>query len=158
MSLSGRLDYIAVFILHTFAHGAGKVPTMSKTPEDLRYTKNHEWTRLGDDGTVTVGITDHAQDLLGDLVFVELPDVGSSVTAGKECAVVESVKAASDVYAPVSGEVMEANAELVDAPETVNSDPYGSGWMFRVKPTDSSEHAGLLDAKAYEELVAAEEH
>ena len=131
---------------------------MSKIPDELRYTKNHEWARLGDDGTVIVGISDHAQDLLGDLVFVELPAVGSSVTAEKECAVVESVKAATDVYAPVSGEVVEANGELVDAPDTVNSDPYGSGWMFRVKPTDSSDHAGLLDAKAYEELVAAEEH
>ncbi len=131
---------------------------MSKIPDELRYTKNHEWARLGDDKTVTVGISDHAQDLLGDLVFVELPAVGSSVTAGKECAVVESVKAASDVYAPVSGEVVETNGELADAPDTVNSDPYGSGWMFRVKPADSYEHAGLLDAKAYEELVAAEEH
>lgn len=131
---------------------------MSKIPDELRYTKDHEWARLGDDGTVTVGISDHAQDLLGDLVFVELPAVGSSVTAGKECAVVESVKAASDVYAPVSGEVVETNGELADAPDTVNSDPYGSGWMFRVKPTDSSEQAGLLDAKAYEKLVAAEEH
>ncbi|TDJ67134.1 MAG: glycine cleavage system protein GcvH, partial [Proteobacteria bacterium] len=121
---------------------------MSKIPDELRYTKDHEWARLGDDGTVTVGISDHAQDLLGDLVFVELPAIGSSVTAGKECAVVESVKAATDVYAPVSGEVVETNGELVDAPDTVNSDPYGSGWMFRVKPTDSSEHAGLLDAKA----------
>lgn len=131
---------------------------MSKIPDELRYTKDHEWARLGDDGTVTVGISDHAQDLLGDLVFVELPAIGSSVTAGKECAVVESVKAATDVYAPVSGEVVETNGELADAPDTVNSDPYGSGWMFRVKPTDSSEQAGLLDAKAYEELVAAEEH
>jgi len=131
---------------------------MSEIPDELRYTKNHEWARLGDDGTVTVGITDHAQDLLGDLVFVELPEVGSAVTAGKECAVVESVKAASDVYAPVSGEVVEANAELADAPETVNSDCYGSGWMFRVKPTDSSEQTGLLNAQAYEDLVAAEEH
>lgn len=131
---------------------------MNEIPDELRYTKNHEWARLGDDGTVTVGITDHAQDLLGDLVFVELPDVGSAVTAGKECAVVESVKAASDVYAPVSGEVVEANAELADAPEIVNSDPYGSGWMFRIKPTGSSEHTDLLDAQAYEDLVAAEEH
>ncbi|MFQ5545245.1 MAG: glycine cleavage system protein GcvH [Acidiferrobacterales bacterium] len=131
---------------------------MSQIPNELRYTKNHEWASLGDDGTVTVGITDHAQDLLGDLVFVELPDAGSAVTAGKECAVVESVKAASDVYAPVSGEVVEANAALADDPDTVNSDPYGNGWMFRVKPTDSSEHAGLLDAQAYEELVAAEEY
>ncbi len=131
---------------------------MSTIPDELRYTKNHEWAKLGDDGIVTIGITDHAQDLLGDLVFVELPDVGSSVNAGKECAVVESVKAASDVFAPVSGEVVESNGELADAPDTVNSDPYGDGWMFRVKPTDSSEHAGLLDAKAYEELVAAEEH
>jgi glycine cleavage system H protein len=131
---------------------------MSEIPDQLRYTKNHEWAGLGDDGTVTVGITDHAQDLLGDLVFVELPDVGTAVTAGKECAVVESVKAASDVYAPVSGEVVEANAKLADTPDTVNSDPYGSGWMFRVKPTDSSEHAGLLDAQAYQEFVAADEH
>ena len=131
---------------------------MSKIPDELRYTKNHEWAKLGDDGTVTIGISDHAQGLLGDLVFVELPDVGSSVTAGKECAVVESVKAASDVYAPVSGEVVEANAALADTPDMVNSDAYGSGWMFRVKPTDLSEHAGLLDEKAYQDLVAAEEH
>lgn len=131
---------------------------MSETPEDLRYTKNHEWIRLKEDEIVTVGITDHAQSLLGDLVFVELPEVGAEVAAGKECAVVESVKAASDVFAPVGGEVIETNDSLTDTPETVNTDPYGDGWMFRIKANDKAEYDALLDAKAYEELIASEEH
>ncbi len=131
---------------------------MSKTPAHLKYTKSHEWIRAEKDGTVTVGITQHAQELMGDLVYVELPQPGASVTAAKECGVVESVKAASDVYAPVSGEIVEANNALADAPETTNKDPYGAGWMFRIKPANASDLNALLDAAAYEALVAAEKH
>ncbi len=131
---------------------------MSNIPKDLKYTKSHEWVKPNADGSVTVGITHHAQDLMGDMVFVELPAAGTPVTSGKECGVVESVKAASDVYAPVSGEVVEANAALADSPETVNKDPYGAGWMFRLKPANKAEVDALLDAKAYEALVASEKH
>lgn len=131
---------------------------MSKTPKELRYAKSHEWVRVEADGTLTVGITDHAQGLMGDMVYVDLPQSGAQVAAGKECAVVESVKAASDVYAPVSGEIVAANAALADSPETVNKDPYGAGWMFRLKPANRAELDGLLDAKAYEALVASEKH
>lgn len=131
---------------------------MSKTPKELRYTKSHEWVRTEADGTLTVGITDHAQDLMGDMVFVELPAVGKQVTAGKECAVVESVKAASDVYAPVTGTVTAANNDLSDAPDTVNKDPYGKGWMFKLKPASAGDPQGLLDAAAYDALLAAEKH
>ena len=129
---------------------------MSNVPADLKYTKSHEWVKDNGDGTVTVGITDHAQELLGDMVFVEVPEGGREVAAGEDCAVVESVKAASDVYSPVSGEVTEGNDGLADAPETVNSDAYGDGWMFKVKLSDASELDGLLDADAYNELVASE--
>jgi glycine cleavage system H protein len=129
---------------------------MSNVPADLKYTKSHEWVKDNGDGTVTVGITDHAQELLGDMVFVEVPEGGREVAAGEDCAVVESVKAASDVYSPVSGEVTEGNDDLADAPETVNSDAYGDGWMFKVKLADAGELAGLLDAAAYEALVASE--
>ncbi|MDO8704624.1 MAG: glycine cleavage system protein GcvH [Sulfuricaulis sp.] len=131
---------------------------MSNIPKDLKYTKSHEWLKLNADGSVTVGITHHAQDLMGDMVYVELPQAGAKVTTGKECGVVESVKAASDVYAPVSGEIVEANAALADSPETVNKDSYGAGWMFRLKPANQAELNGLLDAKAYEALVASEKH
>jgi len=131
---------------------------MSNIPKDLKYTKSHEWVKPNADGSVTVGITHHAQDLMGDMVFVDLPQAGTQVTSGKECGVVESVKAASDVYAPVSGEIVEANAALADSPETVNKDPYGSGWMFRLKPANQAEVDALLDAKAYEALVASEKH
>jgi glycine cleavage system H protein len=131
---------------------------MSNIPKDLKYTKSHEWVKPNADGSVTVGITHHAQDLMGDMVFVDLPQAGTQVTSGKECGVVESVKAASDVYAPVSGEIVEANAALSDSPETVNKDPYGSGWMFRLKPANKAEVDALLDAKAYEALVASEKH
>ena len=131
---------------------------MSKTPKELKYTKSHEWVRQESDGTVTVGITDHAQDLMGDMVYVELPDAGKKVTAAKECAVVESVKAASDVYAPVSGEIVAANTALADAPETVNKDPYGAGWMFRIKPANAADVKSLLDAAAYDAVLAAEKH
>ena len=130
---------------------------MSNLPEDLKYTKEHEWVREEDDGTVTVGITDHAQGLLGDLVFVELPEVGARLTAGAECAVVESVKAASDVYSPLGGEVTAVNETLGDAPETINEDPYGAGWIFKLRLGDASELGALLDASGYAELVAAEE-
>jgi len=131
---------------------------MSKTPAELKYTKSHEWVRSESDGTLTVGITDHAQDLMGDMVYVELPEVGSKVMGEKECAVVESVKAASDVYAPVCGEVAAVNEALPDTPEAVNKDPYGNGWMFRIKPDNAGDVDELLDAKAYEALVASEKH
>ena len=131
---------------------------MSNIPNDLKYTKSHEWVKSNSDGTVTVGITDHAQGLMGDMVYVDLPQSGVAVTAGKECGVVESVKAASDVYAPVTGEVIESNGALADAPESVNKDCYGAGWMFRIKPSNAGELKNLLDAKAYGELVAAESH
>lgn len=127
---------------------------MSKTPSDLKYAKSHEWAKQQPDGTVVIGITDHAQSALGDLVFVEVPKAGRTVKAGEACAVVESVKAASDVYAPVSGEVIEANAALAGAPETLNQDPYGKGWMFKVKPSNAGELARLLDAAGYEKVVA----
>jgi glycine cleavage system H protein len=131
---------------------------MTNTPKELKYTKSHEWLRLENDGSATIGITQHAQELMGDLVYVELPQTGAKLTAGKECSVVESVKAASDVYAPVSGEVVAVNNAVSDAPETVNKDPYGSGWMFRIKPSNQAEVAALLDAAAYEAQVAAEKH
>lgn len=127
---------------------------MSNIPAELRYTKSHEWVRVDDDGTLTIGITDHAQDALGDLVYVEVPEEGTSVEAGEACAVVESVKAASDVYAPVSGEVIEGNPALADAPETINDDAYGAGWMFKLR--GSVDGAELMDAAAYEAFVAAQ--
>ena len=130
---------------------------MSKTPNDLRYTKSHEWVKREADGTVTVGITDHAQGLLGDMVFVELPKIGTKVTAGKECGVVESVKAASDVYAPIAGEITAVNNAVSDSPESVNKDAYGA-WMFKLKPSAAGDVDKLLDAKAYEALVASEAH
>ncbi len=131
---------------------------MSDIPSELKYTKTHEWVRDEGDGVVTVGITDHAQELLGDLVFVELPEVGAEINAGDECAVVESVKAASDVYCPLSGEVVAVNEVLTDAPETINSDAYEAGWMFRLKLVDEGEIDSLLDADAYAEHCESEEH
>jgi glycine cleavage system H protein len=124
---------------------------MSQAPGELKYAKSHEWARLEEDGTVTVGISDHAQDALGDVVFVELPEEGAELAAGDEAGVVESVKAASDIYAPVGGTVIAVNGELEETPETVNSDPYNDGWFFRLKPTDSGELAQLLDAEAYQQ-------
>ncbi|MGE5130924.1 MAG: glycine cleavage system protein GcvH [Sphingomonadaceae bacterium] len=118
-------------------------------PENLKYTASHEWVRAEADGTVSIGITDHAQDALGELVFVELPEVGRKLGAEESCAVVESVKAASDVYAPLAGEVVAANKALADAPGEVNKDPYGA-WLFRLKPSDASALGKLLDAAAYE--------
>lgn len=127
---------------------------MSNVPDDLRYTASHEWVRDNGDGTVTIGITDHAQELLGDLVFVETPEIGATLEQGDACAVVESVKAASDVYAPVSGEVVEANPDLADSPELVNSDPYGAGWIFQMKVEDAEMAMGeLMDAEAYQAAI-----
>jgi glycine cleavage system H protein len=131
---------------------------MSKIPDDLRYTKSHEWVRKEADGSVTIGITDHAQGALGDLVFVETPAAGRKVGANEACAVVESVKAASDVYSPLAGEVAGNNADLGGAPELINSDPYGKGWMFKVRPTDAKAADALLDAAAYTKFLADEGH
>jgi glycine cleavage system H protein len=131
---------------------------MSNIPTELKYSKSHEWVRTEDDGTLTIGITDHAQGLLGDMVFVELPEVEAGFSSGEECAVVESVKAASDVYCPVAGEVIAINEELADAPETINQDPYGDGWMFKLQPEDEGEAGELMDAEAYAEHVASEAH
>lgn len=123
---------------------------MSQTPSELKYASSHEWARLEEDGSVTVGISDHAQDALGDVVFVELPEVGSSLAAGDEAGVVESVKAASDIYTPVGGEVLAVNEQLEDEPETVNGDPYNDGWIFKIQPADASELDALLSAEDYQ--------
>jgi len=131
---------------------------MSNVPTELKYAKSHEWVRDEGDGTVTVGISDHAQEQLGDLVFVELPEVGDSLDAGNECAVVESVKAASDIYSPVTGEVTEVNQALADAPETVNEDAFGNGWLFKVRLSDPAQLDELLDADGYAEAVESEGH
>ncbi len=118
-------------------------------PQDLKYTASHEWLRLGDDGVATVGITDHAQEQLGDVVFVELPEIGRKLKAGEECAVFESVKAASDIYAPVAGEIVEVNQSVVDAPESVNADAYAA-WLYRIRPDSAADVASLLDAAGYQ--------
>ncbi|AYF89543.1 glycine cleavage system protein GcvH [Pseudomonas sp. JS3066] len=128
---------------------------MSNIPAELRYAPSHEWARLEADGTVTVGISDHAQEALGDVVFVELPEVGKTLAAGQEAGVVESVKAASDIYAPISGEVIAVNEAVSDAPESVNSDPYGS-WFFKLKPNDAADLDKLLDAAAYKAAADAD--
>ncbi len=125
---------------------------MSNIPEDLKYAATHEWVRVEEDGTVTVGITDHAQELLGDIVFIELPEEGRVVSAREEMSVVESVKAASDIYAPISGEIIAINEDLVDAPETVNSSPYDDGWFCKILPSDESELEELLSAEAYTDM------
>lgn len=125
------------------------------TPADLKYTKSHEWVRQETDGTVTVGITHHAQESLGDLVFVQLPEVGRKLKKDEECAVVESVKAAADIFAPVTGEILAVNAELADSPEKINQNAYAA-WLFKLKPADASEVAGLLDATAYQAIAAAD--
>jgi glycine cleavage system H protein len=126
-------------------------------PKDLKYTKSHEWVKAEPDGTVTVGITFHAQEQLGDVVFVQNPDVGRKLKQGEECAVIESVKAAADLYAPVSGEVVAVNQEVSDQPERVNQDPYAA-WMFRLKPSAPGELAALLDAAGYEKVAEADKH
>lgn len=131
---------------------------MSNVPGDLKYTKSHEWVRVEDDGSLTIGITDHAQGALGDLVYVEAPEAGTELAEGDVFAVVESVKAASDVYTPVAGEVIEGNEGLADTPEVVNNDPYGEGWLMKLKPSDPAGLDNLLDAAGYEQVVADEEH
>ena len=126
---------------------------MSEIPGDLKFNKSHEWARVEGDGKVTVGISDHAQELLGDLVYVELPNVGARIEAGNACAVVESVKAASDVYAPLTGTVVEVNAALADKPETINEDAYGDGWLFVLEVEDAEQLNEMLDPDAYAELL-----
>ena len=123
-----------------------------KIPAELKYTESHEWVRVEADGTVAVGITDFAQDALGDIVFVDLPKVGSKLSKGKDCAVIESVKAAGDIYAPVTGEVVAINPDLNDAPDSVNKDPFAA-WLFKLKPANSAELDGLLDAAAYAKAI-----
>ncbi|WP_022948219.1 glycine cleavage system protein GcvH [Methylohalobius crimeensis] len=127
---------------------------MSQVPPDLKYSSTHQWAKQETDGTVTVGITDHAQAELGDLVFVDLPEVGNAVQAGRPCMVVESVKSASDVHAPVSGEIVEINRAVADRPEQINEQPY-EAWLLRIRPADSSELDALLDAEAYRSLIGA---
>jgi glycine cleavage system H protein len=129
---------------------------LSNIPSDLRYTKSHEWVRAAQNGAVEIGISDHAQSALGDLVFVEVPEVGRALSAGEACAVVESVKAASDVYSPVSGKVIAANGALAAQPELLNQDPYGAGWLFRVQTTSSVDGAALMNAADYEKYLADE--
>jgi len=122
---------------------------LSNIPEDLKYAASHEWVRVDEEGVATVGISDHAQDALGDIVFVELPEPGTTVNARDEVSVVESVKAASDIYSPVSGEIVAVNEALLDAPETVNSSPYENGWFYKIKISDEAELDELMDAEAY---------
>ena len=129
----------------------------SDIPAELKYAATHEWARLEEDGTVTVGISDHAQSALGDVVYIEAPEIGLTVSAQEEAGVVESVKAASDIYAPVSGTICAVNDDLTDTPETVNQDPYGDGWFFKLTPTDPADLDDLLDAEAYAEVCAEEE-
>jgi len=130
---------------------------MSEVPSDLKYTRDHEWVRLEDDATVTIGITDHAQAQLGDLVFVEAPEVGTSFGAGDAAGVVESVKAASDVYAPVAGEVVEANEALADSPELINNDPFGEGWIYKIKLENEDALEELMSADDYQAFAESEE-
>ena len=125
---------------------------MSEVPSELKYTESHEWLRVEDDGLVTVGITDHAQELLGDLVFVELPETDAEFSAGDECCVVESVKAASDVYMPISGEIVEVNEALADEPEIINNSPYDNGWLFKIKPS-GDDLDELMDAEGYQATI-----
>lgn len=126
---------------------------MSNIPADLKYTKSHEWIREEADGTLTIGVTDHAQEALGDVVFLELPEAGRNLAAGEACAVIESVKAASDIYAPVAGEVLASNQAVIDAPDSVNADAYAA-WLFKLKPDSADDVAGLLDAAGYEAAIA----
>lgn len=126
---------------------------MSKVPAELKYTKSHEWIRVEADGTLTIGVTDHAQEALGDVVFLELPEAGRQLSAGQACAVIESVKAASDIYAPVAGEVVAANQDAIDAPESVNADAYAT-WLFKLRPANADDVAALMDAAGYEAEIA----
>ena len=129
---------------------------MSKIPNDLKFTKSHEWVRVEEDGSFTVGISDHAQEALGDMVFVEVPEVGATLKVGDACAVVESVKAASDVYSPVAGEVQEANDALAEQPERLNEDAYGEGWLMRIQAENDADLEGLMDAEAYAAFLEQE--
>ena len=129
---------------------------MSNIPQQLQYTKSHEWVKKEDE-FLTIGITDHAQTMLGDLVYVELPEIDSSVEGGQECAVVESVKAAADVYSPIPGEVVEVNEAVIENPQLINQDPYGKGWLFRIRPADKA-MSGLLSSDEYSKVVASEAH
>ena len=129
---------------------------MGDMPGDLKYSKSHEWLRANDDGSVTIGITDHAQEQLGDLVYVEVPENGRELELEEACAVVESVKAASDVYAPIAGTVVEGNEALADAPEAVNNDAYGEGWLLKITPADADALSGLMDASEYQAFVESE--
>jgi glycine cleavage system H protein len=129
---------------------------MSNIPVDLRYAESHEWVQLQEDGSVRIGITDHAQDALGDLVFVELPEVGAVFAAESECALVESVKSASDLYSPISGEILEVNNELEDNPELINSSPYDGGWIFTLRPEDEADIDSLMDADGYRAFIEEE--
>ena len=126
---------------------------MSNIPSELRYLRSHEWVRLEEDGTVTIGITHHAQEELGDVVFVELPEIGAILGAGEEAGAVESVKAASEIYAPLTGEIVDVNGTLEESPETVNGDPYNDGWFFKMKLEDEGELTDLLDADAYADFI-----
>ncbi|MFT3758623.1 glycine cleavage system protein GcvH [Thauera sp.] len=126
---------------------------MSNIPNELKYTKSHEWIRVEDDGNLTIGVTDHAQEALGDVVFLELPEAGRSVSAGEACAVIESVKAASDIYAPVAGEIIAANQDVADAPESVNADAYVN-WLFKLKPANAADVDALMDAAGYAAEIA----
>ena len=131
---------------------------MSEIPGDLKYAKSHEWVRMNDDGTVTIGITDNAQEQLGDMVYVEVPEAGRILEREEACAVVESVKAASDVYSPVAGDVVEVNEALAESPESVNQQPYGDGWLLRLKPADSGELDALMDAGGYQAFIESGDH
>lgn len=130
---------------------------MSQIPSEFKYSETHEWVQKNDDGTLTIGITDHAQSLLGDLVFVELPEINSSITVGEEGGVVESVKAASDIYSPISGKIVAVNEELLDNPALVNTDPYGGGWLYKIQPLDIKELDDLLTAAEYESSITEDE-
>ena len=131
---------------------------MSEIPGDLKYAKTHEWVRMNDDGTVTIGVTDNAQEQLGDMVYVEVPEEGRTLEREEACAVVESVKAASDVYSPVAGDVIEVNEALAESPESVNQQPYGDGWLLRLKPADSGELDALMDAGGYQAFIESGDH
>ena len=131
---------------------------MSEIPGDLKYAKTHEWVRMNDDGTVTIGVTDNAQEQLGDMVYVEVPEAGRILEREEACAVVESVKAASDVYSPVAGDVIEVNEALAESPESVNQQPYGDGWLLRLKPADSGELDALMDAGGYQAFIESGDH
>jgi glycine cleavage system H protein len=131
---------------------------MNNIPQELKYTKTHEWVRIEEDGTYTIGITDHAQNQLGDMVFIDLPEIGDEFEAGENCGVVESVKAASDLYSPVTGEVVAINEELEDSPELVNNDPFHEGWLFTIRAADNCDLEDIIEAPEYEEIVHEETH